>query len=97
MNQLRLDSHSSRLRLIGFGNLYFKDAIPIGRFDAIGVHGLCGMWKERENLPARLDLGGCLTSHGWLFKKSLATECQYALVYFRFEIRLSHPGQLGAK
>src|SRR6266542_5403248 len=85
----------SWLGLIGFGNLYLKYSVPIGRFDAIVFHGLRHVEGSRKFTCNPLD-PVVLDPSGWLLKLSLATECQYPLVHFRFEVLVSHPGQLGA-
>src|SRR4029077_6320183 len=88
-------SDLSWLCLIGFGNLYFKYSVPIGRFDAIVFHGLRQVEGSRKFTcnplgPVVLD------PIGRLFKLSLATKCQYPFVHFRFEVLVSHAGQIGA-
>src|SRR5688572_16445012 len=88
-------SDLSWLGLIGFGNLYFKYSVPIGRSDAIVFHGLRQVEGSRKFTCNPL---GPVVLHpiGWLFNLSLATECQYPVVHLRFEVLVSHPGQLGA-
>ena len=88
-------SDLSWLGLIGFGNLYFKYSVPIGRSDAIVFHGLRQVERSRKFTWNPLD-PVVLDPVGWFFSLSLATECQYPLVHFRFEVLVSHPGQLGA-
>src|SRR5262249_23111279 len=85
----------SWLGLIGFGNLYFKYSVPISRFDAIVFHGLRQVKGSRKITCKPLD-PVVLDPIGRLFNLSLATECQYPFVHFRFEVLVSHPGQLGA-
>jgi hypothetical protein len=88
-------SDLSWLGLIGFGNLYFKYSVPIGCFDAIVFHGLRQVEGSRKFTCNPLD-PVVLDPIGRLVKLSLATEGQYPFVHFRFEVLVSHPGQLGA-
>src|SRR5437899_9842688 len=88
-------SDLSCLGLVGFGNLYFKYSVPIGRFDAIVFHGLRHVEGSRKLTCNPLD-PVVVDPVGRLFKLSLATECQYPFVHFRFEVLVSHPWELGA-
>src|SRR6266705_4885606 len=66
-------SDLSWLGLVGFGNLYFKYSVPIGRFDAIVFHGLRQVKGSRKLTCNPLD-PVVLEPVDRLLKLSLATE-----------------------